>query len=52
MAPDKQSAVADAAVTVKATGETDFGVQEMKFTFQKVDGNWLITRVETVPAHP
>ena len=23
-------------------------VQEMKFTFQKIGGDWLITRVETV----
>ena len=47
--PDKQSAVADVAVKVEATGEKDFNVQEMKFTFQKIDGDWLITRAETVP---
>ena len=49
-APDKLSAVADVAVKVQAAGEKDFNVQEMKFTFQKIGGDWLITRVETVRA--
>jgi hypothetical protein len=48
--PDKLSAVADVAVKVQAAGEKDFNVQEMKFTFQKIGGDWLITRVETVRA--
>jgi hypothetical protein len=48
VSPDKQSAVADATVKVQAAGEKDFFVQEVKFTFQKIDGDWLITRVETV----
>ena len=46
--PDKQSAVADVAVKVQAAGEKDFIVQEVKFNFQKIGGDWLITRVETV----
>jgi hypothetical protein len=46
--PDKLSAVADVAVKVQVVGEKDFDVQEMKFTFQKIGGDWLITRVETV----
>ena len=46
--PDKLSAVADVAVKVQAAGEKDFYVQEMKLTFQKIGGDWLITRVETV----
>ncbi len=50
VAPDKLSAVADVAVKVQAAGEKDFNVQEMKFTFQKIGGDWLITRVETVRA--
>ena len=50
VAPDKLSAVADVAVKVQAAGEKDFHVQEMKFTFQKIGGDWLITRVETVRA--
>lgn len=48
--PDKQSAVADVAVKVQAAGEKDITVQEVKFTFQKFGGDWLITRVETVRA--
>jgi hypothetical protein len=44
------SAVADVAVKVQAAGQKDFDVQEMKFTFQKIGGVWLITRVETVRA--
>jgi len=48
--PDKQSAVADVAVKVQAAGEKDFVVQEVKFNFQKIGGDWLITRVESVRA--
>jgi hypothetical protein len=46
--PDKLSAVADVVVQVQAAGDKDYYVQEMKFTFQKIGGDWLITRVETV----
>lgn len=46
--PDKLSGVADVAVKVQAAGEKDYNVQEMKFTFLKIGGDWLITRVETV----
>lgn len=48
VAPDKQSAVADLTVEANVSGEPDPIVQEMKFTLQKIDGRWLITRVETV----
>ena len=48
VAPDKLSAVADAAVQVQAGGNKDIHVQEMKITFRKIGGDWLITRVETV----
>ena len=50
VAPDRQSAVADVAVKVQAAGEKDSTVQEVKFTFQKIGGDWLITRVESVRA--
>ena len=46
--PDKLSAVADVVVQVQTAGNKDFYVQEMKFTFQKIGDDWLITRVETV----
>jgi hypothetical protein len=26
----------------------DFGIQELRFQFRKLDGDWLITRAETV----
>jgi hypothetical protein len=48
ISPDRQSAVADATVKVQAAGQKDFFVQEVKFTFRKIDGDWFITRVETV----
>jgi hypothetical protein len=48
VAPDKQSAVADLTVQANISGESDSIVQEMKFTLRKIDGRWLITRVETV----
>ena len=48
VAPDKQSAVADLTVEANISGEHDSIVREMKFTLRKTDGQWLITRVETV----
>jgi hypothetical protein len=50
VAPDKQAAVADVAVEVQASGQKDFSVQEVKFTFQKFGRDWLITRVQSVRA--
>lgn len=46
--PDKQSA--DVSCTAKVTpGDSrDFGLQELRFTLKKIDGDWLITKVETV----
>jgi hypothetical protein len=46
--PDKQSAVADLTVEANISGEHDSIVREMKFTLRKTNGQWLITRVETV----
>ena len=46
LAPDKQSAVAD--LTARIQTSADLIVQEIKFTLQKVDGQWFVTRVETV----
>ena len=48
VAPDKQSAVANLTVQANVSGEHGPFVQQMKFTLQKTDGQWLITRVETV----
>ena len=46
-APDKQSAEADLTARWQPVGG-DLNVQEIKFTFKKVDGQWLVMRVETV----
>ncbi|HEY3855278.1 MAG TPA: hypothetical protein VGO67_12870 [Verrucomicrobiae bacterium] len=48
IAPDKQSATADVTAEVKISGDADLNPQEMKFELRKIDGHWLITRVETV----
>jgi hypothetical protein len=48
VASDKNSATADVTVEATVSGERDALVQEMKFTFQKIGGQWLITRVETI----
>ena len=46
--PDKQSATASLTVKAQTAYDKNFIVQEMKISFQKVEGDWLITRVETV----
>ena len=46
--PDPAVATADLTLRARAEGDRDDIVQEMKFTFRKIDGDWLITRVETV----
>ncbi len=48
VAPDKTSATADVTAEVTISGNADKVVQEMKFTFQKVDGDWLISEIKTV----
>jgi hypothetical protein len=46
LAPSQQSAVAD--LTARMQSGSDLNVQEIKFTLKKVDGQWLVTRVETI----
>jgi len=45
---DRQTADVNCTAKVNAGDSKDFGVQEMHFQLKKVDGNWLITRAETV----
>lgn len=45
---DKQTAVVDLTGKVTVPGERDFQVQEFNFYFRKVDGKWLIYRIESV----
>ena len=47
LAPDKQSAVADLTARMQPAGG-ELNVQEIKLTLKKVDGQWLVTRAETV----
>ena len=46
IAPDKQSAVAELTARTKMGNEKDFDVRELKCTFKKINGTWLLSRVE------
>ncbi len=48
LGPDRTSAVVNLTAKGKIPEERDFMVQELKFTFKKINGDWLINRVETV----
>jgi hypothetical protein len=46
--PDQESAVADITAKGKVNGERDSFLQELRITFQKTGGQWLIRRVESM----
>lgn len=46
--PDHLSATAGLTARADISGEVDFSVQELKVFFRKVNGQWLIYRVESV----
>lgn len=48
VAPGGKSVTADVTVDANVSGEQDAIVEELKITFEKIDGHWLITKVETV----
>jgi len=48
LSPDKQSATVNLTAKCTVPNDSDFFPQEMKFTFKKIDGKWLISRAETV----
>jgi hypothetical protein len=48
VAADKQSAEATCTARVTTGDNKDFDVQELKFQLKRIDGDWLITRAETV----
>jgi len=48
VAQGKQSATSDLTVDANISGQPEAFVQEVKITFQKFNGQWLITRVETI----
>jgi hypothetical protein len=48
VAPDQQSASVNLTAKASARGEKDWVPQELNVTLRKVDGDWIISRVETV----
>jgi len=48
LAPDKQSAVANLTGEFTVDGQHDFFVVELNLLFKKVEGEWLIYKIETV----
>jgi len=48
LAPDKLSATADVTLRVDVNGQKDAAVQELRIYFRKVDGNWLVYRLDTL----
>lgn len=48
VAADQQSAQVSCTAQVTVGDSKDFGIQELRFQFRKLDGDWLITRAETV----
>ena len=48
VAPDRQSATVTCTARVNVADGKDFGIQEVRFEFKKIEKDWLITRLETV----
>ncbi len=48
VAPDQQSAQVTCTARVNVGDGKEFGIQELRVEFKKIDGDWRITRVETV----
>lgn len=48
LAPDKTEATVNLTGRARVPGDRDMFVQELRFFFRKVEGKWLIYRVETV----
>jgi len=48
LTPNKQSAVVNLTAKIRIPSQKEFFPQELKFSLKKVDGKWLIRRVETV----
>jgi hypothetical protein len=46
--PDRQSAEVTCTARVSVGDGKDFGVQELHFQLKKIEGDWRITRAETV----
>ena len=48
VSPDKCSAAADLTLKAQVTGDKDITVLELKFALLKIEGEWLVTKVESV----
>jgi hypothetical protein len=48
LSPDKTGATVCLTGQARVPGERDFFVQELKFILRKIEGKWLIIRIETV----
>lgn len=48
VAPDRQSAVVELGVLAKVGAEKVVDFRALRLTFQKIEGDWLITRAETI----
>ena len=48
VAPDRQSAVVELGVLAKVGAEKNIDFRALRLTFQKIEGDWLITRAETI----
>jgi hypothetical protein len=48
LSPDHRRATAELTVRGSIPGDDNYLVQEMKFDLRKLDGRWLIKRVETI----
>jgi hypothetical protein len=46
--PGSQSATAEVTLRAQMHGDRDYIIQELKIDFAKIEGDWLITRAETV----
>ena len=49
MGEGAKSALVDLTLKARIGGENDIIAQELKFTLKLIDGEWLVTRVESVP---
>jgi ketosteroid isomerase-like protein len=48
VAPDQNTATADLTIRAQVDEDKDSTAEEMKLTFEKINGQWLITHIETV----
>jgi hypothetical protein len=46
--PDRESAAVHLTAVADINGEKRASIQELKFSLQKIAGDWFITRVDTI----